>query len=188
MTSFYTTEELAAIGFARIGDNVLISRRASIYGADRISIGNNVRIDDFCLLSGKIVIDDNVHVAAYCALFAGDYGIHMKSFTGISSRCVIYAVSDDYSGLFLTNPTVPIEYRNVMGGEVVLEKHALLGTGVTVLPNLRIGEGTSVGSMSLVLNSLDEWGIYVGIPCKRLKDRKRDLLELEEKYIRRNMI
>lgn len=47
MTSFYSEDELKSIGLKTYGENVLISRFARIYGAKNISIGNNVRIDDF---------------------------------------------------------------------------------------------------------------------------------------------
>ena len=42
--------QLEDIGFKSVGKNVLISDKASIYGAGNISIGNNVRIDDFVVL------------------------------------------------------------------------------------------------------------------------------------------
>ena len=186
MTSFYTEQELHELGLKHCGKNVLLSRKTSIYGADRISIGDNTRIDDFCILTGNITIGSNVHIAAYCSLFAGTAGIVLSDFTGVSSRSAIYAESDDYSGIALTNPTLPMELRHVTGGKVTMEKHALLGTGCTVLPNVTIGEGTSVGSMSLVTKSLEPWGVYVGIPCKRMKDRSKALLELEKKYLESN--
>ena len=56
MTSFYTEEELKGLGFRHIGNGVCISRKASIYGAQNISLGDHVRIDDFCILSGRIEI------------------------------------------------------------------------------------------------------------------------------------
>lgn len=183
MTSFYTEEELKSLGLKHCGKNVLISRKASIYGVGNISIGDNVRIDDFCILSGKVTIGNYVHVAAYAALFAGDAGIVLKDFAGISSRSAIYAESDDYSGMAMTNPMIPDAYRFVSGSTVTLEKHVLLGTGSTVLPGVTIGEGTSVGSMSLVTKSLEPWGVYVGIPCKRMKERSKNLLELEKKFL-----
>lgn len=183
MTSFYSKEELNKIGFKEIGDkNILISRKASIYGADKISIGNNVRIDDFCILSGKIEIGNFVHIAAGVYLFGGEVGIVMEDFTGLSSRTVVYAESDDYSGIALTNPTIPDKYRKVTGGEVIIKKHALVGTGCTILPSVIIGQGTSVGSMSLVNKSLEEWGIYVGIPCKKAKERSKEILEHERRF------
>ena len=54
-TSFYSEEELQQMGFAHVGHDVMISRKASIYGASNIWIGNHVRVDDFCVLSGKII-------------------------------------------------------------------------------------------------------------------------------------
>lgn len=64
---------------------------------------------------------------------------------------------------------------------VLLKKHVLIGTGSTVLPGVTIGEGTSIGAMTLVNKSLDSWGIYIGIPAKKIKDRSQKLLKLEEK-------
>jgi acetyltransferase-like isoleucine patch superfamily enzyme len=43
-TSFLSKEELTKIGFKKIGKNVFLSRKASIYGPENMEIGNNVRI------------------------------------------------------------------------------------------------------------------------------------------------
>lgn len=182
-TSFYSEEELQELGFKKVGKNVLISKKASIYGAENISIGSNVRIDDYCILSGCIVLENYIHVAAYSALFGGEAGIVMKDFSGLSSRCVIYAESDDYSGNYLTNPTVDEEYLKRIMGKVILNKHVIIGTGTSIMPAVEIGEGSAVGSMSLVSKSLKPWGIYVGIPCERIKDRSKRLLSLEQEFI-----
>lgn len=184
MNSFYSDNELREIGFQSVGTNVLISRKTSIYGAEHMTIGNDVRIDDFCILSGNLTIHNYVHIAAYCCLFGGKSGIEFCDFTGLSSRSAVYAESDDYSGMAFSNPTLPMEYREVTGGKVVFEKHALVGTGSTILPGVILHEGVSVGSMSLVTKSLDEWGIYIGIPCKRIKERQRKLLELEVNFLK----
>ena len=182
MTSFYSEEELAQLGLKSYGSNVLISRFASIYSPHTIEIGSNVRIDDFCILSGKISIGNYIHIAAYVGLFAGKAGIKMEDYSAVSSRSVIYAESDDYDGNYFTNPMLPSNFRNVYGGEVVLEKHVIIGSGTTILPQVTIKEGCAVGSMSLVVKNLDSWGIYVGIPCKRIKERNRSLLELEREF------
>ena len=181
MDSFYSKEEVMALGFKHCGENVLISRKASIYAPSDISIGENVRIDDFCILSGNITLGNYIHIGAYSALFGGTKGISMMDFSGLSSRCVIYAETDDYSGGFLTNPTVPDEFRRVSGGPVILQKHVIIGSGTCILPDVVLAEGAAVGSMSLVNKSLDEWGIYAGIPCKRRKERRKDLIKLEQK-------
>ena len=46
--------------------------------------------------------------------------------------------------------------------------------------NAHIGEGTSVGALSLVSKPLDEWGVYFGSPAKRLKARSKKLLDMEK--------
>ena len=172
-TSFYSDDELQKIGFNRVGKNVKLSRYARIYGAENISIDDNSRIDDFCILSGKIEIGKHVHIAVFCGLFGGDEGIILKDFAGLSSRSVIYAASDDYTGQAMTNPTMPDEFRKVTGGTVVIGKHALIGTGCTILPNISIGEGASVGAMSLINKDLDPWTMYAGIPAKKIRNREK---------------
>lgn len=183
MNSFYSDSELQTIGFRNIGKNVLISKKCSIYGAGQILIGHDVRIDDFCVISGNITIGNYVHIAVGCAVFGGSSGIEFKDFTGLSSRSAIYADSDDYIGEAMTNPTIPDEFRKVTGGKVILEKHVLVGTGCTILPNVTIGEGTSVGAMSLINKSLSSWGVYVGIPCSRIRDRSKNIEKLEKQFL-----
>lgn len=180
MDSFYSVEELMKLGLRKCGKNVLLSRKASIYNASEISIGDNSRIDDFSILSGNIIIGNHVHLAAGCALFGANKGIHIEDFAGFSFRCVIFATSEDYSGMTMTNPTVPAEYRNVYNCHVHIGKHVLMGAGSIVLPGVVIGEGCSIGAASLVNRSIDPWGIYAGIPCKRIKERSKELLDLEK--------
>lgn len=179
MNSFYSAEELQEFGFRELGKDVLVSRKASIYGASKISIGDCSRIDDFCILSGNITIGRYIHISAYTGLFAGDAGIVVGDYAGISSRCAVYAVSDDYSGDFMTNATVPEAFRNVYSAEVRLGKHSLVGSGCTVLPGVTVGEGASVGAMSFVNRDVPEWTINIGVPCRVLKERSRELLKYE---------
>ena len=69
--------------------------------------------------------------------------------------------------------------KNEYMKEVILKKHSIVGANSIIMPGVRLAEGTSIGAMSLVLKSTEAWGIYVGNPAKRLKDRKKDLLELK---------
>lgn len=183
MNSFYTTAELESLGLKKCGMNVLISKKASIYGASNISIGDNVRIDDFCILSGNINLGNHIHIAASALLYGGEAGIEMQDFSTISSRSAIYAISDDYSGESMTNPTVKDEYKNVVNKHVRIGRHVVIGTNSTILPGVNIGDGTSIGACSLVTKNCDEWGIYVGVPVKRIKERSKNLLELENKFL-----
>ena len=179
-TSFLSKEEIQEIGFLSVGENVFISRKASFYSAEKISIGDNVRIDDFCILSGKIKIKNNIHIAPYSALFGGIKGIVLNDYVNISSKVSIYSLSDDFSGNYMTSPVLPDEYKNVTEEEVILEKHVIIGSGSMVLPGVVLREGTAVGAMSLVKESTERFGIYAGIPAKRIKNRSKRLIKLEK--------
>ena len=187
MNSFYSEIELAELGISSIGENVLISRKASIYGGENIEIGNNVRIDDFCILSGKIKCGNHIHISAYSSLFGGKkQGIVLEDYATISSRCAIYALTDDYSGDYMTNAVIPDEYRNVYEAKVEIRKYAIVGSGCTILPGVVINEGTAVGAMSLVNRSIGGWEIYAGVPCKRIRKRSKKMLEIKERFEKEN--
>ena len=180
--SFYSMEELKDMGFKSIGADLSISKKASFYGVENISIGSHVRIDDYCILSGEISIGDYIHIAAYSALYGSDAGIQINEFANISSRVCIYAVTDDYSGESMTSPMIPDEYKNLQKAPVYIGRHAIIGSGSVILPGSEIGEGCAVGSLSLIKNALDAWWIYAGIPAKKLKERSKGLLEKEKEW------
>jgi len=182
-TSFYSDDELNEMGFHSVGHNVCISRKASFYGTKNITIGNHVRIDDFCLLSGKITLGNNIHIAAYSALYGGDTGITAYDFSNISSRVCVYAISDDYSGRTMTNPTIPDKYKDVFSRPVVIGRHVIVGSGSTILPGVELKDGTAVGAMSLCKSSTKSWTIYAGIPAREIKGRSQELLKLEKEYL-----
>lgn len=175
-TSFYTPDELQKIGFKSVGDNVLISRKTSIYAPHKISVGNNVRIDDFCILSGDITIGNYCRIAAYCALY-GSHGIIMEDYSGMAMRCVILSASDDYSGDYLIGPIYPKECTNVKGGIVTFKHYSQLGAGCIVFPGVTLEEGAACGAMTLVNKDLESWTINTGIPVSKSRPRHNGLLE-----------
>lgn len=183
---FLTREQLENIGFSAVGENVLISDKASIYNPGKISIGNHVRIDDFCVLSageGGIEIGNYVHVAVF-SLLIGAGRITLKDFSGVSSRVSIYSSNDDYSGRALTNPTVPEKFKNVKVASVFIGKHVIIGSGAIVLPGVTVGKGAAIGALSLVTKNCDEFKIYSGNPAKALKARRKDLEIFEDELLK----
>jgi len=181
--AYYTQEQLQNLGFKYIGKNVKISDNASIYNCDQIEIGDNSRIDDFCVISGKIKIGRNVHITPTCLVAGGIKGIIFEDFTTLAYGVKVFTQSDDYSGETMMNSTVPKEYKNEYMKEIIIKKQSIVGAGSIIMPGVILEEGTTIGAMSLVLKSTLPWGIYIGIPAKRLKNRKKDLLELEKKYL-----
>jgi len=184
---FLNEESINKIQFKHFGKNVKISDKAVFYNASNIEIGDNVRIDDFCILSsgeGGIKIGDNIHIAAFCLLI-GNGKIVLENFSGLSSRVSIYSSTDDYSGNFLTNPTVDKKYTNVISGQVRLGKHVIVGSGSIILPNVNIDDYSSVGALSLINKNVDKFKIVAGSPFKVIKERNNKLFQLECEYLKK---
>jgi galactoside O-acetyltransferase len=181
--AFLQQVQLDAIGFKSLGRGVQISDRAAIHGAHQIEIGDYSRIDDFCVIAGNVSIGRNVHIAVACNVAGGEPGIRMDDFSGLAHGCHVFTHSDDYSGMTLTNPTVPDQYKQVTKKPVQIGRHCIVGSNSLVFPGVSLANGTAVGAMSMVTKSTKPWSVYFGIPAKRLKARSNDLLELEEAYL-----
>ena len=178
--SFYTNEELLGIGLKYIGRKVLISRKTSIYSPENITLGDNVRIDDFTILSasgGSIEIKNHIHIAAFCNLI-GKGGIVMDDYSGLSSRVSLYSATDDFSGNYLIGPIMEESCINVITGRIKLEKYCQIGTSSSVLPNVSLGEGAILGAHSFAKSNIQPWQIHAGTPAKFIKKRQSGLLSL----------
>jgi len=176
---YYTEDELRKMGFKSVGKDVRVGTRAIIRDPSIVSIGNHVAIDDFVVILPTVDIGNYVHITRFTSISGSrDSYCRISDYAGISERCSLICGTDDFSGEYLANPTIPIQYRKVTNGRIILEKYVQLGANVTILPNVTIGEGTAVGACSLVTKSLDPWGIYVGIPVIRKKERSRQMVEL----------
>src|SRR2546428_11906892 len=91
---FLSPKEVGTIGFAAVGENVLIDGTARFYGASRIALGSHVRVDAYSVLSaglGGISIWDHVHIAVYVSLI-GAGRIEIKDFGNISGRGLTFFI------------------------------------------------------------------------------------------------
>lgn len=184
--AFLDASELRRLGLKHCGNNVKISNKASIYMPELMEIGDNSRIDDFCVISGRVRLGRNVHIAVHCNVAGGEPGVFFGDFSGAAYNCQIFSQSDDYSGMHLTNPTVPDAYKKETKAPISIGRHVILGTSSIVLPGVNISDGCSVGAMSMVTKSTEPWGIYFGIPAKRIRERRQNLLALERDYLSRD--
>ena len=176
----YSDEELQQLGLASVGRGVKLSRRAALHGVARISLGDHSRIDDFCVLSagaGGIAIGRHVHIAVFCGLI-GQGPIELGDYAGLSSRVTIYSSNDDYSGEFMSNPTVPGEFTCVESAPVRLGRHVIVGAGSIILPGCTLHEGSGVGSLSLIRSDCEAFGMYFGSPARRIGRRSVQMVEL----------
>ncbi|MBV6750858.1 acyltransferase [Pseudomonas chlororaphis] len=182
--AYLSVAELQNFGFKKIGKNVKISDKASIYNAEDIEIGDYSRIDDFCIISGNVKIGRFNHITPMCLVAGGVPGVVLDDFCTLAYGVKVFAQSDDYSGETLTNSLIPKDLKNEKLASVSLKKHVIVGAGTVILPGVVVEVGCSIGAMSLLTKSTEPWGIYLGVPAKRSKERKKNLLELEKQFLK----
>lgn len=189
MTNYYEIDELINMGivFAKeeYKNNIKISRSCHIYGAKNIILnGNNIRIDDFTLLSatkgGSIVIGNHVHISAYCFISASEKGINIGNGCAISVGCKLFGACDDFSGEYLVNPTIVSQYTNVFNGVINICPLVVIGANCVVMPDTTFNEGVAIGANSFIPigHNCPSYTIWAGSPIRFIKPRKDTIKEL----------
>jgi acetyltransferase-like isoleucine patch superfamily enzyme len=171
----------------RCGKDVRVFRHAQIIKPEVISIGDGSQIDDFVWLLGgqETVIGRRVHIATHCSIGGGGR-FAMEDYSGFAAGVRVVTGSDDHNGEGLTNPCIPMEYRSVKRGCVMVRKHALVFTGAIILPDVEIGEGAVVAAGTVVRETLEPWTIYGGARCIKVAARNPDRIrELEAQMVQK---
>jgi acetyltransferase-like isoleucine patch superfamily enzyme len=83
----------------------------------------------------------------------------------ISSQVMIWTMQHDHR-----DP----EFKAV-AGKVKIERYVWLGPRVIVLPGITVAEGCVVGAAAVVTEDTEPYGIYAGIPARRIGERIREL-------------
>lgn len=182
--AYLSKEQLAAMGFKSVGENVKVSDKASIYNPESIALGDHSRIDDFCVISGRVLIGSYCHITPMCLIAGGTPGITLSDFCTLAYGVKVFSQSDDYSGTTMVNSLIPKKYKDEYLAEVILERQVIVGAGSVIFPGVIVREGCSVGALTLVNKSTQPWGVYAGNPARRIKDRKQNLLQLEAQFLK----
>ncbi len=172
-----TVEELCAAGFWPVSDTARVSRKCSLYGISG-SIGEHVRVDDFCILKGNITLHDYVHLAAFCMISGAHAPVTIGRHVGISTRLSLFTGSDDYSANTLGGPTTPSEYTTQIVGPVSIGTGTMIGAHCVILPGVTIGVGASIGAGCIVGQNLPDGGI-VRAPLTRRSHYRRDYEKIQ---------
>ena len=131
-----------------LGKNVVIYGDFFIRAPWNISVGEGTIIGDSCQLDGRngLVIGKNVN---------------------FSTAVYIYTEQHDVNDAYFRS--------NDSGGTVVIEDYVWLSSRTTVLPKVRVGQGAVLASGALANKDLEAFGVYVGIPAKKIGNRSQDL-------------
>lgn len=131
-----------------------IAPKAVIYGWDTIRAPWNIRIG-----TGSVVGND--------AMLDGRNGIQIGENVNISTGIKIYTEQHD-----LNDPWFRCLDK---GGAVAIGDHAWISSHSIILPRVCVGEGAVLASGALTAKNLEPFGIYAGVPAKKMGERSRDL-------------
>lgn len=176
--------------FKQVGRGCKVSRHALIYGAENVSLGDNVRIDAHTIIlasSGWLNVGSHVHIAVQNMLLCSG-GLNLGDYCAVASGCKILSASDDYaSGNYLIGPGFDADLFHVTKDPVTMDPLSALGLSCCVLPGAQIGEGAVVGACSLVPAKMKllSWWVYMGQPAKPVKTRSAKARDLAKEWDKR---
>ncbi|EMZ39324.1 hypothetical protein C826_01300 [Helicobacter bilis WiWa] len=165
--SYLTQHELLSLDFKSLGKNVLISSKASLYDTHLMILDDNVRIDDFCVISGNVYLGKSVSIAPFCLIAGGSKSEDLQKGGVIIGDHSVFAYgvrafsrSDNY---------VTTNKDEVYIDRVVIGHHCICGTNSVIYAGSRLGDYVSVGALSFVKGVCEDYSVYVGTPAKLLK-------------------
>lgn len=139
---------LRRVFLADITDDTVIYGGNEIRSPWNFKAGNCV-VANNCILDARngIVFEDNVVLGG---------GVHIWTEE--------HDVNDPYFGISEKNR-----------GSVIVEKHAWICSDSTILPGVHVGEGAVLASRAVATKDLEPFGIYAGVPAKKIGERNKDL-------------
>ena len=151
---------------------IIIRGKKYIDFGSKLTTGVGCRFEAFknqkskkSLIFGKnIQLNDYVHITAMNKVIIGD-NVLMASKIYISDCSHGYYDGGDKDS---SPDKIPFD-REYKISEVIIEDNVWLGEFVSVLPGVKIGRGSIVGSNSVVTKNIPENCIAVGVPAKVIK-------------------
>ena len=160
-------------GKIRIGDNVVIDDNCLVDakgdGNTGITIGNGVFVGRNTILScknGDITIEDGANIGFNCELFSASR-VRVGPGTLLAAYCYLIGGDHDFS-----DPEVPVleQTRRSLGVDV--GAGAWLGAGAKILDGVRIGDRAVIGAGAVVRHSVADGAIAAGVPARIIGQRE----------------
>lgn len=127
-----------------------------------LQIGRSVNIAN----PSNLVFGNDVVINAEVYLIASDKKIIIGNRCLIAPRCFIQTLNHNYE---LKN--VLIAEQGSRSAPINIEDDSWLGYHSVVLPGVTISEGSVIGACSIVTKNTESYGVYVGNPARKIKER-----------------
>jgi len=163
--------------YKSIGEDVFIHDTAIIKRPHKCDIGSHNAIDNWVTISTSMKMKDYIHIAPNVTIIGGvESFLILEDFSFIGAGSKIVCGSEDFTGKGLIGPTIPKELRVITYSTITIERFAGCGVNCTIMPGVRMAEGSVLGANSLLTKDTEPWTIYVGSPAKPVKLREKDII------------
>jgi acetyltransferase-like isoleucine patch superfamily enzyme len=171
--SFFNSSKIQWGKFLRLGNHVYISAlsKNGIQLGDNVSIGAFSRVIVSTSLNNigdKIVIGNNVGIGEF-AYLGGAGGLEIGDECIVGQYWSCHPENHNHSVL-----DVAIRNQGVSRKGIKIGKNCWIGSKVTVLDGVQIGDGSIIAAGSVVTKSFSENSIIGGVPAKLLKSRNHE--------------
>lgn len=161
-------------GKITLGDNVVIDDYAVLDAkgsrANRMEIGNNVIIGRSSVIScknGDLYIGDNSNIAMNCFIQSGKE-VRIGSNVLFAAYCYVIGGGDHQTD----RTDIPIIAQGQVVRGITIEDNCWIGAGVKVQDGTVIGRDSIIGSGAVVTKDIPPFSIALGVPAKVVKGRK----------------
>ena len=156
-----STEDLMCIApDVCLGTNVKLARFVNLYGC---TIGDNTKIGAFVEIQKNAVVGQNCKISSHSFICEG-VTIEDNVFIGHG----VMFINDSYPRATGKNGELQTEADWKVERTVVC-KGASIGSGATILANIRVGENALVGAGAVVTKDVPANAIVAGNPAKVLR-------------------
>src|SRR5262245_33120398 len=174
------------------GRNVVFGQNVVVRHPHKIHVGNNVVIDDNCLLDAKgdsnrgIRIGNGVFIGRNTILSCKDGDIELADSANIGFNCEIFSASRVTIGASallaaycyviggdhdFSDPSKPVLEQNRTSTGVAIGPGVWMGAGAKVLDGVRIGDHAVIGAGSVVRDDVAPHAVAVGLPARVVSSR-----------------
>ncbi len=166
----YTSRRATIVGDVTIGERTCICPNAQLIANDggRIVIGSDCTIMPGVIIAaygGNVVIGNRVGINPYSVLY-GHGGLHIGDNTLIACHSIIIPANHCYQ-----SPEIPIQDQGLKCKGIIIGADVWIGAGVRILDGVTVGKGVVIGAGSVVTKNLTPFGVYVGVPARKLTSR-----------------
>nr|WP_300324886.1 acyltransferase [uncultured Anaerostipes sp.] len=138
----------------RLVFNMNITKKTVIYGDCEIRSPWNFNADNVVVANHCIIDARNGVFVANNVVFGG--GVHIWTEE--------HEINDPYFSVTETHKA-----------PVVIDEHAWICSDTTILPGVHVGKGAVLASRACATKDLEPFGVYGGIPAKKIEERNIDL-------------